>query len=167
MHFLARDEARVLEKKLRRQIADQAKPKVVLYYNSGGRDYSIAANAVTASIGRFTEATLIFLFSVSGDGWNEDLAGNERWNAYRQWRCSNGESRRLYEAPGHQFGPDEAEHLSKVTAFALDLGWDALLAAKPKRQLLLLSHDDRMEIYRGFEGRLLADKLIGLGYWHR
>lgn len=167
MHFLARDEARVLEKKLRRQIADQAKPKVVLYYNSGGRDYSIAADAVTASIGRFTEATLIFLFSVSGDGWNEDLAGNERWRRYRQWRRSHGESRRLYEVPGHQFGPHEAERLSKAIAFALDLGWDALVAAKPKRQLLLLSHDDRMEIYRGFEGRLLADKLIGLGYWHR
>jgi hypothetical protein len=77
MHFLARDEARVLEKKVRRQIAEQHRPKVILYYNSGGRDYLIAANAVTASIGRFTEATLIFLFSVSGDGWNEDLAGNE------------------------------------------------------------------------------------------
>ena len=53
MYFLARDEARVLEKKLRRQIAEQHRPKVVLYYNSGARDYSIAANAVTASIGGF------------------------------------------------------------------------------------------------------------------
>ena len=63
--------------------------------------------------------------------------------------------------PDISSGLDEAEHLSKAIAFALDLGWDALVAAKPKRQLLLLSHDDRMEIYRGFEGRLLADKLIG------
>lgn len=168
MHFLARDEARVLEKRLRREIADQPRPKVILYYNSsGGRDYSSAANAVTASIGKFTEATLNFLFSVSGDGWNEDLAGNERWNEYRQWRRSNGEIRRLYEAPGHQFGSHEAEHLSRAIAFALQLSWDALVAAKPGRHLLLLSHDDRMEIYRGFKGRLLAKKLIGLGYWHR
>ena len=83
MYFLARDEARVLEKKLRRQIVEQPRPKVVLYYNSGDRDYSSAANAITASIGKFSAATLNFLFCVSGDGWNEDLAGNERWNAYR------------------------------------------------------------------------------------
>jgi hypothetical protein len=57
--------------------------------------------------------------------------------------------------------------LSTVIEFALQLGWDALLVAKPKRQLLLLSHDDRMEIYRGFEGRALAEKLTRLGYWHR
>ena len=74
------------------------------------------------------------------------------------WRRAAGENSRLSEAPGHQFGADEAEHLSTAVEFALELGWDALLAAKPKRQLLLLSHDDRMEIYRGFERRLLAEK---------
>jgi hypothetical protein len=42
-----------------------------------------------------------------------------------------------------------------------------LLAAKPGRQLMLMSHDDRIEIYRGFEWRALADKLIALGYWQR
>jgi len=35
MYFLGRDEAKVLEKKLRRQIAEQPGPKLVLYYNSG------------------------------------------------------------------------------------------------------------------------------------
>lgn len=167
MYFLARDEANLLEKKLRCQIADQPEPKFVLYYKSGDRDYSDAANAITASIGEFTEATLLFLFCVSGDGWNEGTATNERWGQYRQWRGANGENRRLYEAPGHQFESHEAEKLSKAIAFALQLGWDALVAAKPGRQLLLLSHDDRMEIYRDFQWRSLAQKLIGLGYWHR
>jgi hypothetical protein len=57
--------------------------------------------------------------------------------------------------------------LSQVLESALELGWDALVAAKPGRQLLFLSHDDRMEIYRGFEWRMLAEKLIALGYRHR
>jgi hypothetical protein len=167
MYFLARDEPRLLEKKLRRQLAEQTRPKVVVYYDSGDRDYSAAANAIAASVGKFTEATLIFLYCLSGDGWTEEEATNERWRRYRRWRGASNEIRRLYDAPGHQFEPHEAEQLSTVIEFALQLGWDALLAAKPKRQLLLLSHDDRMEIYRGFEGRALADKLTRLGYWHR
>jgi hypothetical protein len=167
MRFLALDDAKLLEKKLRRQIAEQVKPKLVLYYDSGDRDYSNESNAIITSLGEFTEATLHFLFCVTGDGWNEVVRTNERWSRYREWRAANGESRRLYDAPGHQFEPQEGEHLSKVIEFALQLGWDALLAAKPGRQLLLLSHDDRMEIYRGFESRLLAKKLIALGYWRR
>jgi hypothetical protein len=167
VHFLALDEAKLLEKRLRRQIADQPLPKLVLYYDSANRDHSIAANAITASIGKFTEATLLFSFCVTGDGWTEGNATDERWSRYRQWRNANGESRRLYDAPAHQFGPHEAERLSEVIDFALQLGWDALVAAKPGRQLLLLSHDDRMEIYRGFERRLLAEKLTALGYRHR
>ena len=51
--------------------------------------------------------------------------------------------------------------------FALRPGWDALIAAKPGRQLLFLSHDDRMEIYRGFDWRPLGEQLIKLGYWQR
>jgi hypothetical protein len=167
MHFLALDEAKRLEKRLRREMAEQPGPKLVLYYDSSDRDYSIAANAITASIGKFTWATLFFLFCVTGDGWTEGNATNKRWARYRQWRAANGESRRLYDAPAHLFEAREAERLSEVIDFALQLGWDALVAAKPRRQLLLLSHDDRMEIYRGFERRLLAEKLTALGYWHR
>jgi hypothetical protein len=165
MHFIARDEAKLLEKQLRRQISE--KPKLVLYYRSGRPDYSDAAHAITASIGEFTEATLHFLFCVSGDGWSEGNATNERWGRYRQWRAANSEHRRLSDAPGHEFEPHEAEQLSQAIQFALQLGWDALVAAKPGRQLLLLTHDDRIEIYRGFEWRRLAEKLIALGYWHR
>jgi hypothetical protein len=167
MHFLARDEASKLEQQLRRQIAGQAKPKLILYYQSADRDYSGAANAITASIGAFTEATLHFQFCLAGDGWNEGAATNEQWRRYRQWRSANGENRRLYDAPMHRFEPHEAAQLSEVIGFALQFGWDALLAAKPGRQLMLMSHDDRIEIHRGFEWRALADKLIALGYWQR
>jgi len=167
MNFLSRDEATLLEKKLRREIAEYASPKLVLYYDSGDRDYSAAANAIARSAENFGEATVLFLFSVGGDGWNEHSAKDQRWNRYRKWRAANKEDRRLYEAPGHRFESREVEQFSKTIEFALQLGWDALVAAKPKRQLLFLSHDDRLEIYRGFTGRLLAKQLTGLGYWHQ
>jgi hypothetical protein len=166
MNFLNRDEAKVLEKKLRRQMADQPGPKLVLYYNSGAHNYSHAANAIAASTGKFTQVTLLFLWCLSG-GWDERTATSEPWSRYRQWREATGETRPLYDAPGHQFEAHEVEHFSKAVEFSLQLGWDALVATKPRRQLLLLSHDDRMEIYRGFERRLLAEKLIALGYWYR
>ena len=167
MKFLARDEVSLLEKKLRREIEKHAAPKFVLYYESRARDYSAAANAIALSIGTFSEAAVLFSFCVSGDGWDEFSARDERWKRYRRWRAANHEDRRLYEAPGHQFEPNEVEHLSKTVEFALELGWDALVAAKPGRQLLFLSHDDRVEVYRGFKGRLLVRQLTGLGYWRR
>ncbi|MBV9634101.1 MAG: hypothetical protein JOZ40_05685 [Methylobacteriaceae bacterium] len=157
----------MLEKKLRRQIAERPSPKVVLYYDSGPRDYSIAANAIARSSGGFSEATLIFLFCIGGDGWDEHSAKDPRWIRYRRWRAANNEDRRLYEAPGHQFESHEVEQFATGIEFALELGWDALVTAKPRRQLLFLSRDDRLEIYRGFDGRVLARQLTGLGYWHR
>lgn len=166
MNYLGRDEAREFEKRLRRQMADQPGPKLVLYYKSGTHDYSHAAEAIVASTGKFTQATLLFLWSLTG-GWSGHTATTGPWSQYIRWRESTGDKRPLCDAPGHQFEQHEVAHLSKVLAFALQLGWDAMLAVKPKRHLLLLSHDDRMEIYRGFERRLLGQKLIALGYWHR
>jgi hypothetical protein len=73
MYFLGRDEAKLLEKKLRRQLAEQPGPKLVLYYNSGPRSYLDAANAITASTGKFTEVTLLFFWCISDDAWNEEV----------------------------------------------------------------------------------------------
>jgi len=167
MKFLDRTAGSLLEKKLRREIAEYADPKFTLYYESGARDYSAAANAIASSVGRFSEAIALFSFCVSGDGWNEASVPDERWGRYRKWRAANNEHRRLYEAPLHQFEPNETEHFAKTIEFALELGWDALLSAKPGRQLLSISHDDRLEVYRGFGGGSLVRQLTGLGYWHR
>jgi hypothetical protein len=167
MYFLPRDEAKRLEKTLRRQIAEQPKPKLVLYYKSGDRDYASAAQAIAASMGAFSEVTLLYLFCVTGDGWSEYAKSNALWTAYRKWRKAAGEMRRLYEAPGHQFETGEVEPLARVIEHALWLGWDALIAGKPGRQLAFLSHDDRLEVYRGFDRRVLARKLTALGYWRQ
>ena len=40
-----------------------------------------------------------------------------------------------------------------------------MVTAKPGRNLLFLSHDDRLEIMVGFEARVLARKRLTLGYW--
>ena len=71
MYFLTRNESKLLEKKMRRQIEAQPKPRRVLYYDSGTRDYASAARLIAGSIGAFTEATVLFLFAITGDGWNE------------------------------------------------------------------------------------------------
>jgi hypothetical protein len=165
MDFLTREEAKSVERKLLRQIAERPKPKRVLYYQSGKRDYAGAAQAIVAALDAFTKTTVLYLFAITGDGWGEFMQDHEGWRAYRTWRKAAGETRRLYDAPGHQFGAGEADHLVRVIASALELGWDALVAASPKRQLALLSHDDRMEIYRGFEASSLSKKLVALGYW--
>jgi hypothetical protein len=167
MKFLGRDEASLLEKKFRRVIAERAGPKFVLYHEGGSRDYSAAANAIALSIGKFSEATVVFVYCLNGDGWDEPGASTERWTRNRSWRATNNENRRLYEAPVHRFEPNEVEQLSKTIEFSLELGWDALIVAKPGRQLAFVSHDDRLEIHRGFSGGLLVRQLTGLGYWRR
>ena len=144
----------MLERKLRRQIADQPEPKTILYYESGNRDYAASANAMAGSIGEFSEAALIFQFCVTGDGWNEICADDERWQKYRRWRSANGEYRRLYDAPGHLFASNEVRQLSEALTFSFQLGWDALVTAKPGRQ-----------IYRGFQRRALVEELTSLGFW--
>jgi len=167
MKFLSRDEASLLEKKFRRELTEHAERKFALYYKSGGRDYSRAADTIARSAGRFSEATLLFQYCLSGDGWDEHQARDEQWKRYRLWRAANNDGRRLYDAPGHRFETGEVEHLSSTIAFALELGWDALVAVKPGRQLLFLSHDDRLEIYRGFGAGALVRELIALGDWRR
>jgi hypothetical protein len=167
MHFLPKDQAKILEKKLRRQLTEQSKPKLILYYNSGDRDYAKAAKAISEAGGNFSEVRVLFLFCVTGDGWTEGNATHRGWSRYREWRSARGELRRLYDVPGHSFARHDVAQLTEVFECALELGWDALVSATPGRQLLFLSHDDRMEIYRGFDRRRLADRLTALGYWHR
>src|SRR5262249_24064937 len=102
-----------------------------------------------------------------GDGWGEIARDHRGWSAYRTWRREAGETRRLNDAPGHQFEAWEGAQLARAFELALSIGWDAFVAATPKRQLAVLSHDDRMEICRGFDRRRLAERLIALGYWRR
>jgi hypothetical protein len=162
--FLGKDEAQPLEKKLSYALAECGTPKVVLYYDSGPRDYVPPAKLIAQSAGPFAEATVLYQYSMS-TGWDEWSANHAGWQRYRRWRAANGDERPLYDAPVQQFGSDDVDLLSDTIAFALELGWDAIVSVRPGRQLMLLSHDDRVEIYRGFNVRELAGQLDGLDYW--
>jgi len=165
MRWLLRDEADLLAKKLDREIAEYATPKAVLYEDSASaRDYAVAARAIAGCAGRFSEATVLFRWALQGDGWDELTAPYEAWSRYKNWRASNGEHRHLSEAPAHLFAGDEMALFAEAIEFALSLGWDAMVAARPKRQLILLSHDYRIGIYYGFGGGALTRQLIGLGW---
>jgi len=168
MRFIARNEASVLDKRFQREISECQTAKAILYEDGvGPRDYARAGQAIAASAGRFSEAIVLFRWALSGDGWDERSTPDATWGPYRSWRAAQGEHRRLYDAPGHQFDPDEVTLFSQTIAFALQLGWDAIVAASPKRQLMLLSHDYFLEVYRGFGGGSLVRHLAGLGHWRK
>ena len=55
----------------------------------------------------------------------------------------------------------------KRSNFPLNLAGTLWSQPSPDDSLLFLSHDDCLEIYRGFSGGLLVRQLTGLGYWRR
>ena len=166
MRFLSSDESHTLDQSIRHQFRSVAdRPRVELCYASGQKDYAPAARLIAQAAGTFSEAAVLFSFCMTGDGWLEHNRADPGWQTYRQWRKNLGETRRLYDAPGHLAESGEIEHLSRVIEFALILGWDAMVTAKPGRNLLFLSHDDRLDVMVGFEARTLAKKLLKLGYW--
>jgi len=166
MHFLSRDEAAIVVRGYQREIEAISQPKATIYYDSGPRDYHPAANAIVWSLGDFEQGAIFFVSCPWGDGWNETQISNPRWQSYRQWRLGLGESRRLHDVPAHIAETGETAELAKVIEFALILGWDAIVAAEPGRHRQLLSHDDRLEIYRCAKWRGLEKKLSRLDYWH-
>ncbi|MGJ4930970.1 hypothetical protein ACQR1I_29745 [Bradyrhizobium sp. HKCCYLS2038] len=166
MKFVAREDAKLLGQRLQREIAACATPRAVLYEHSvTARDHARDAEAIAAAAGRFAEAIVLFQWALRGDGCEEPALSDPDWRRYRIWRSSHQEQRRLYDAPGHLFDGGEAALFAQAIAHGLTLGWDAIVAAKPKRQLILLSHDSGIEIYRGFAGGALTRKLVGAGCW--
>ncbi len=164
MQFLDRAEVEKRKASLQRRLVDTPRP--IFYYDSHvDNDYASAARAFVAALAGFQDVTLLYLFSVPGDGWNEQLLADQRWMRFRRWRECCGETRRLHEAPGQVFSADEAEALVEAIAFALQLGWDAWLQANRGKKLVVFSHDDRVEIHRGCERANLKRELLRLGCW--
>ena len=164
MIFLNHEEAEKRKVSLRRRLV--SKPRPVFYYESNSEnDFLSAAHAFVASFGGFREATLLFVSSPFGDGWNDPSPADTRWARFRDWREAHGEARRLYDAPGQQFAAAEGDALAEAIAFALRLGWDAWLDGNLGRKLIVFSHDDRVEVHRGCERHILTRDLLRLGYW--
>jgi hypothetical protein len=162
MQFLTAEESHEMEKRIWRQLGDPdgrpASARSTVYYECGTR-----ARAIVEAVMPFTQATLLSSATPFGDGWDKRDAEYPVWRDFYNWRNARGENERLYTMPGHVLAGDESEDLIKLLTFALTLGWDALLAARPGRNVLSLSHDDRIEFHAGFKHRSLAAKLTNVG----
>ncbi len=85
------------------------------------------------------------------------------WRRFRDWRRRQGEWRNLYDAPGHLFDEHERAALARLIEGALDMGWDALIAATPGKSAVLLSHDDYIRICSRGTPDVLLQRLERLG----
>ncbi|MGI8924202.1 MAG: hypothetical protein ACR2HJ_09245 [Fimbriimonadales bacterium] len=64
----------------------------------------------------------------------------------RMVRNSFGESRTLYEAPGHLFDEGEADDLAGIVALVLYNDWGALLYEPSSLRTWIISHDEFLAI---------------------
>ena len=162
MQFLSRDQCTPL---LRRKDVGRvdAGADVILYYASS-RDWQRAAETIVAGLGDVSFALGLFDFAITGDGYGEAAHASDHWRAYRNWRATQGCRLRLYDGPGHLFGPGEAHLLRELFEHALTIGWDMRFAARPGSWAFRLSHDDRIEFVAGENRRALAARLEKLGW---
>ena len=117
-----------------------------IYYRSPFAAAREVEHALAVHQGDFSACLLWACGLIFGDR-SLEAAPPPGWSDYRHWREAHGESRSLYEAPGHVFDAGEGEMLSRIIALAIVMGWDALVAAKPGKFTIHLSHDDRISIY--------------------
>ncbi len=151
MRFLDKSESTALRLTVRPKKHNE--PEFVLYYESARTDYVKASDKIAESIGNFEVAFLHCIDLPFGDGVEDGVKTDERWQAFYRWRRHLGEPRRLYHTPGHQFDANEATLLQQTLVWVFELGWDARLYANPGRCHLFFSHDDRVEIFRVRERR--------------
>jgi hypothetical protein len=167
MRFLTAEASLAREKRIWRQLGNATgRPGAArgFIYHDKAPDYGGAARAIVATIEPFTEAALLFSGTPFGDGWDKLDSEYPLWRKFYAWRNAHGELHRLYQLPGHIFDGSDGVELVTCIAFALELHWDALLAARPGRNVLSLSHDERIEFHVGFKHRALATELEKLGF---
>jgi hypothetical protein len=142
--------------------AERFKISEVMY----GDPFPIAervGRSIAAHQGNFAECLLWCEGVVFGDLTREPDPPRA-WRDYYRWRRQMGETRILYDAPGHLFVPSERDALAQVVAWAMCMRWEAFIAAKPNKFVLSLCHDDYLTLYaRSTPGGLLDDlRRLGL-----
>jgi hypothetical protein len=133
-----------------------------IYYQSPLAAGDKVARALAAHLGDFSEHLLWAHDLIFGDKSVEAMPP-PGWSEYRRWRKAEGETRSLYEAPGHLFDAGEGEALCRIIALAITMGWDALICTKPGKFVIHLSHDDRISIYSRSQPSALFAALRPLG----
>lgn len=93
------------------------------------------ANALLAWCGGFEHAVL----------WVTEFGiwpSSENLHLYYAVRRSYGDTRAIWEAPGHEFLKHEHTDLVTFLDIALQFGWGCLLFGPPQRASLIVSHDE-------------------------
>ncbi|UPK07611.1 hypothetical protein [Bradyrhizobium sp. 170] len=132
------------------------------YYQSRLSVAAQVADALATHQGNFTACLLWAHDLVWGDRSLEERPPSD-WAEYRRWRQTRGEKRSLRDAPGHFFDNGERDTLASVIEWAIHMGWDTLIAAKPNKAAIHLSHDDRITIYARSRPSELIARLTALG----
>jgi hypothetical protein len=141
-----------------------SKHTATFIYESLLKQSAAVCQLLTECLGDFTWAVLWAYELPFGDRSTEaEPPGG--WGRYASWRQAAGESRRLYDAPGHLFAAGERSAVAEALVFAIRLGWDAVLFGSPPRAVIRLSHDDDIDIMARSAKEIsrVTDALVRLG----
>jgi hypothetical protein len=133
-----------------------------LYYRSRLNTAREVSLTLADAQGDFIECAVWPFALAWGDRSLEERAPAD-WITYAQWRQQHGETRPLHEAPGHLFDANDRSELARLLELAIYMGWDTLVAARPTKVLVELSHDDRITIHARSRQMALIAKLERLG----
>lgn len=133
-----------------------------LFYRSRlatARDVSLE---LARAQGDYAECVVWASNLVWGDRSREEHPPRD-WENYALWRQQHGETRSLYDAPGHVFELAEQAELAKLLEMAIHMGWDTLVGARPCKLLIGLSHHDEISFHARSRPTELISKLERLG----
>jgi hypothetical protein len=138
------------------------KSAATFFYQSRMKEAGSVSSCLVEYIRDFSWAILWAYGLPFGDRSREEDPPPD-WRRYSEWRRSAGENRMLYDAPGHLFEPHEKLKLGQAIEFAIYMGWDAVLLARPLRCLITLSHDDLISVQSRHNVTALSDQLYPVG----
>jgi hypothetical protein len=170
MQFLTKSECEALcesggfgtgEVQGRTRVAEM-KNAVLFFYTSRLNEARLVADQLVAYIGDFRWAMLWAYEFPWGDRSLEENPPQD-WRHHARWRQTAGETRTLYDAPGHFFEPEERVKLADAIEFAIYTGWDAALLGKPAQCIITLSHDDFIAVQSRYNLTALEKELNRLG----
>jgi hypothetical protein len=98
-----------------------------------------------------------------GGDRSREVSPPEDWRRYAKWRRSVGESRTLFDARGHLIEFAERSKLAEMIGFAIHMGWDAIVVARPLRCVIALSHDDIITVQSRRNPTMLSAALYRFG----
>ena len=133
-----------------------------LFYQSRLNTARAVASELAGACGDFEECVV----------WAADLVWGDRsadehppadWVDYKQWREAHGETRSLYDAPGHVFDASERGEFERLLELAIYMGWDTIVGARPCVVLIELSHHDEILLHARARKPSLLAALTRLG----